>query len=516
MAAADGPNLGLRYGYAVGETGWGVTGFNPNMAALDTLVHLAVLAQQDAPPVSPTAGDRYIVGAGSGEWDDHDDEVAAWDGTAWVYYVPSDGWQAWNVAAGALWLFDGGWAAAPAGAVPAGSISTAELGGDITAAGKDLLDDANAAAQRTTLGLGTAATEASSAFQAADATLTALAAMTYTARAVVELTAADTFTLRPVGVTNSTDLLDRAAGDGRFQPLDAELTAIAGLTSAADKGVMFTGAGTAGAFDLTTAGRNLLDDADAAAQRTTLGLPALITTLHNWTATTDPAAGDDGLDGYIAGSMWFNTSAGRLWACVSASTGAAVWRVVHTDRTLSIGAAANRWAWMAEGALSTAAYGAADVLYLYPFILDTPRTVTEIGMRTTAGGAGSSVKGAVWTHDFAAGRPTSVPVLGQNAGWTTTAGGDDSTVISSVLLQAGPWWWGSKCTGTPPTMVSVGSGHRVNLMTPQGSIGQLTNNRNGLSAPDAYANDIMATDLTSATFTALNSSQVPALALEWA
>jgi hypothetical protein len=40
-----------------------------------------------------------------------------------------------------------------------GVVETANLGGDITTAGKALLDDADAAAQRTTLGLGTAATQ---------------------------------------------------------------------------------------------------------------------------------------------------------------------------------------------------------------------------------------------------------------------------------------------------------------------------------------------------------------------
>jgi hypothetical protein len=42
--------------------------------------------------------------------------------------------------------------------IDAGVVTTTKLGGDITTAGKALLDDADAAAQRTTLGLGTAAT----------------------------------------------------------------------------------------------------------------------------------------------------------------------------------------------------------------------------------------------------------------------------------------------------------------------------------------------------------------------
>jgi hypothetical protein len=70
------------------------------------------------------------------------------------------------------------------------------------------------------------------------------------------------------------------------QAYDAELAAIAGLTSAADKGIQFTGSGTAAVFDLTTAGKALLDDADATAQRTTLGLGTIATQNANNVALT--------------------------------------------------------------------------------------------------------------------------------------------------------------------------------------------------------------------------------------
>lgn len=56
------------------------------------------------------------------------------------------------------------------------------------------------------------------------------------------------------------------------QAYDGDLAAIAALTSAADRGIMFTGSGTAAVYTLTAAGLALLDDANAAAQRTTLGL----------------------------------------------------------------------------------------------------------------------------------------------------------------------------------------------------------------------------------------------------
>jgi len=76
---------------------------------------------------------------------------------------------------------------------------------------------------------------------------------------------------------------------GSYQAADAGLQSISGLTTAANKMIYTTASDTYAVADLTAAGRAILDDADAEAQRATLGLGSAATT-----ATTDYATSAQG------------------------------------------------------------------------------------------------------------------------------------------------------------------------------------------------------------------------------
>lgn len=122
-------------------------------------------------------------------------------------------------------------------------------------------------------------------------------------QAAAEATAAAALTTHEAASDPHPGYLTPTEGDAAYQPLDATLTALAGLATGADKMPYSTGTDAFAQATLTSAGRALIDDADAAAQRTTLGLGsfATISSLAHSATTgitaTDhhaaPAAGPD-------------------------------------------------------------------------------------------------------------------------------------------------------------------------------------------------------------------------------
>jgi hypothetical protein len=144
-------------------------------------------------------------------------------------------------------------------AILTGTVQTAALGGDITTAGKALLDDVDAAAQRTTLGLGGLATQ------------------------------------------SSVDLATQVTGDLPFSNLPQ-------IASDTVLGRATASTGDIETITCTSAGRALLDDIDNAAQRTTLGLGTLATQSGTFSGSS---SGTNTGDVTLAGTPDYITISGQ-------------------------------------------------------------------------------------------------------------------------------------------------------------------------------------------------------------
>lgn len=94
---------------------------------IDALINLTVFNRVTiAPPGSPSAGDRYIVGiSATGAWAGQENNIAVWIGTRWVFFVPSEGWLVYDQGTNERILFNGTtWnvETISAGAVPVGTV----------------------------------------------------------------------------------------------------------------------------------------------------------------------------------------------------------------------------------------------------------------------------------------------------------------------------------------------------------------------------------------------------------
>lgn len=153
----------------------------------------------------------------------------------------------------------------------------------LTAAGRALIDDADAAAQRATLGLGTLSTQNASTVAITGGTIT-----NTTLSGITDLAIADGGTGASTAAGARTNLGIVIGTD--VQAYDPALASIAGLTTSANQVIYTTGADTYATTSLTAFGRSLIDDADAATARTTLGLGSISTQAASSVAITGGTA----------------------------------------------------------------------------------------------------------------------------------------------------------------------------------------------------------------------------------
>jgi hypothetical protein len=105
---AGSPNLGLPY-LAASQAQKHVT-VNEALRLLDAVTQLSVKSRGlNAAPVSPAEGDRYIVGAApTGAWAGRALDIAFFEGGAWSFLDPREGFLAWSDADDSVFVYTGG------------------------------------------------------------------------------------------------------------------------------------------------------------------------------------------------------------------------------------------------------------------------------------------------------------------------------------------------------------------------------------------------------------------------
>lgn len=93
--ASQGSNVGINYGWGLGESGYNQQ-MDENWMVIDgLLVPTVSSATTTNPPATPEQGVKYLIPAAdtTGLWVGYENHITLYDGTQWLMFPPRDGWE---------------------------------------------------------------------------------------------------------------------------------------------------------------------------------------------------------------------------------------------------------------------------------------------------------------------------------------------------------------------------------------------------------------------------------------
>lgn len=193
-------------------------------------------------------------------------------------------------------------------------------------------------------------------------------------------------------------------------------------------------------------------------------------TQNNPSATTDPTVSNDSTQGYSVGSIWQNSTTGRIWVARGVAVGAAIWTLLEfSDHP---GYIASNW-YLPMGATGTVVTGGnpgANNIKLFPGYIKERITINALGVRVATLSAGGNVQAAIYANNAATGRPTG-NALASTASMSTASVANVNAAVS-VQVEPGLYWFATCMDNATATLAALSNTSTIGMTVLVGSATQ--------------------------------------------